>query len=516
MNATHSNNTVDGDLFEAEREPRFYALLRETQEQIQEGRLDRAIVNLWRCALATDYADDDVLQAMVQIYQQVEDIENIQEIWKRSAVAALERGDLNAFLERSYRSIYAESFYSRRPNYDFAEIDAEIQSFTRIAAHLHPMYTWVDQNRKKRIDLSSRLRVGFVLEGFSQTQAPTRNNLPMAQYHNPDEFELYFYSRIGVNEPLGQKERYAVSAAYFESFGGQVWTPERPLSFADQTGALARQIVRDEIDVLVYQTTYFQPVYNVLSWLRPAPFQVQLEHQQPEHSRALDLIFTTRKAGLEAATTVAPFPISCVKSTPSTVSRQTLGLPEDGLILVSANRAQRYAQESFWAEMLALLDKYPNTYFAAVGLADATAHVGDRTDLLPRIITPGHRDDVMAFYAASDVYVDLFPSGGGSSVIESITAGTPVVTFDQDLTTPYTVNVETLAEYVGEKALIAQNGDLAAWRTIMSRLIEDEAFRVEMRSSMKAQAVNFRPDVVAGRFFATLKETFLYALKAAA
>ena len=514
MNATHGNQNED--LFDAEREPRFYALLRETQAQIQAGRLDQAIVNLWRCALATDYADDDVLKAMVQIYQEVEDIANIQEIWKRSAVSALERGDLNAFLERTYRSIYSESFYSRRPNYDFADIDPEIQSFVRIAAHLHPIFGWVDQNRKRQIDLSSKLRVGFVLEGFSQTQAPTRNYIPLAQYHNPDEFELYFYSRIGLNEPIGQKERYAVSAAYFESYGAQVWAPERPLSFLDQAGALAQQIVRDEIDILVYQTTYFQPVYNLLSWLRPAPFQVQLEHQQPEHSRAMDLIFTTGKAGLEAATTVAPFPISCVKNVPAQVSRHSLGLPQEGLIMVSANRAQRYAQEAFWTEMIALLDRYPNTYFAAVGLTDAAPHVGDRTDLLSRIITPGHRDDVMAFYAVSDVYVDLFPSGGGSSVIESVTAGTPVVTFDQDLTTPYSVNAETLAEYVGEDALAAPSGDIEAWRGIMARLIEDDVFRNDMRAKMKEQAINFRPDIVAARFFSTIKETFLVALKAAA
>jgi glycosyltransferase involved in cell wall biosynthesis len=230
----------------------------------------------------------------------------------------------------------------------------------------------------------------------------------------------------------------------------------------------------------------------------------------------VDLVFTTRKAFLESGAMVAPFPISCVKSVPEKVSRAALGLPEEGIVMVSANRAQRYSQDAFWGEIISLLENYPNTYFVALGLADASPFIGSRSDLLERIITPGHQDDVMSFFAASDIYVDIFPSGGGSSVIEAITAGTPVVTFDQDLRTPYSVNAETLAEYVGEKALIAPNADMDAWRKVVTRLIEDDAFRSDMSTRMKDLAINFRADVVADRFFGTLKNAFLGALKAAA
>ena len=512
----NGNASTGDDLFSATPETRLHALLRATQEHLQNGDLNGAAVDLWRSALATEYADDGVLKALAQIYQQVQDIPAIKGIWKRSAVAALERGDINAFLERTYHSIYSESFYSRRPNYDYATIDPDIHSYVRLAAQAHPLASWIEQNRKKQVDLDGKLRVGFVMEGFSQTQAPSRNYLPLAEHHDPEEFELYFYSRLGLGEPIGQQEKYAVSAAFFESYGASVWTPQRSLTFADQVSALARKIVEDEIDILIYQTTYFQPVYNLLSWLRPAPFQAQMEHQQPEHSRAVDLIFTTRKASLESAAVVAPFPISCVKAAAEQIDRASLGLPENGLVMVSANRAQRYSQDVFWGEMLSILEKHPDTYFVALGLTDAAPHVGSRSDLLDRIITPGHRTDVMSFFAVADVYVDIFPSGGGSSVVEAISAGTPVVTFDPDLNTPYSVNAETLSEYVGAKEMALPSGDIEAWRRVMTRLIEDDEFRIEMRHRMTEQAVNFRPDVVAERFFATLKNVFMRVLKSAA
>jgi glycosyltransferase involved in cell wall biosynthesis len=201
---------------------------------------------------------------------------------------------------------------------------------------------------------------------------------------------------------------------------------------------------------------------------------------------------------------------------PASVDRTALGLPEAGVLLVSANRAQRYAQDGFWREMIAVLDRYPSTSFAALGLSDASPFLGDRQDLLSRVITPGYREDVMSYFAASDIYVDIFPSGGGSSIIEAITVGTPVVTFDQNMATPYSVNEETLAEYVAVEPLIVPHGDIETWRDVVGRLVEDEAFRGDMGRRVKEQSVNFRPDVVADNFFAALCDAFHVTLKAAA
>ncbi|MBU0552855.1 glycosyltransferase, partial [Myxococcota bacterium] len=489
--------------FDPEVQPRLQALFDESTRQIDAGRADLAEITLERCAKLSRYGADPVINRLAQLYKAREDIPALMALWKRVAVALLEQDRVDDFLRIIYISIYSEQMFSATPNYLYSEIDWDIHTYMRLLAGRLTLTPWVKANRVSAPLAGRRLRIGFVLEGLSRRQAPTRSYLPIAAVHDPARHHLFFYSRWSHEAPVAKKEDYDKTKAELEGRGCVVRHPAKPLSPSGEVDFLARQIVADQIDALVFQTIYFVPQHNLLANLRCAPFQAAVEHQQAEYHQAIDLVFTPSKLYLEATCSASP-PLTTINKKPSEAKlrRSEFKIPPDALVLVSVNRGVRYAQPEFWREVGHLMLRHPHVYLLLVGLEA----VGDALPLdhpaRPRVITPGFRRDVMELLAISDIYVDLFPSGGGSSILEAMAEGLPSVAFYQDFARRYWLPEETVASiFVGDPDLLLQPEDYEGWQALMDRLILEPGWRAEKAASMRARIKLYEPPTLQARFF---------------
>ncbi|MBN1211065.1 MAG: glycosyltransferase [candidate division Zixibacteria bacterium] len=496
-------------MFSNDPEERIKTLIKEVSAQVQQNRSGPTETNLLRLAKMTGYSNEAIVMNLTKLYQAGEDIPAIRELWRRTAVAALENNRFDDFLKNAYISIYAENLFSKDPNYKYATVDEDLNAFIRLAAKHHPLKAWVDENRDKN-KFDEKLRIGFLLEGFSQNQAPSRTYYPLAEYHDRDRYELYFYSRWSLDEEPALKERYADTVTFLKQNDVRVRIPERQLGPMDQVNYLTRQIVNDGIDILVYQTTYFVPVYNFISALRPAPFQAALEHQQSEFSRDMDLIFTTRKQVPESSARTAPGVIPLTrKNNVRAARRSDFGIPDTAALLISVNRDSRYRQPEFWNQLRDALARNPEAYFMAVGLANISSNLPAGAPERKRIITPGYRTDIMELLAMADIYIDLFPSGAGSSLVEALLAGLPVLCFDQDYRTLFSVNDISLgADFVNHRDLVIPYGNRDKWQQTLDRLIHDKNWRHQLGREMVEQSRRFEPRRVAEKFFNHLEETY--------
>jgi glycosyltransferase involved in cell wall biosynthesis len=490
----------------------------EADRQIAAYRHDLAETSLRRMTELTQYADQTARDKLIQLYQRRDDIPAIQQLWKRFAVSALETNQLDYFLQGAYLSIYAEQLYGKNPNYRYAVVDDDINAYVRMAARMHPLHAWVTNNRKslgKRGD-RKKLRVGLVLEGLSQRQATIRTYFPLAEYYDRERFELFVYSRWVLSEDIAVQHNYQETAEFLARQGCAVRTPASRLSPSGEVEFLAKSIVNDDIDILVYQTTYFVPPYNFLACLHPAPVQAAVCHQQPEKSQEIDLLFAPQKIAMECECRIAPPLISHTRVTPKRqYARNEFGLPDNAIVLVSTNRELRYAQPEFWREIAAVMSRHPNTYFLPIGLSQIGNLLPTGHDLQSRIMTLGYRTDVLELLQLADIYVDLFPSGGGSSVIEAMQAGLPVVCFEQNFAVPYAISRETVAsEFVGDRALIVPWGDMSSWHAVFDRLLTDPEHRRLLGQNMKDRAERYEPQNVCNMFFGELEARFRERLSA--
>ena len=511
-NAKGHARVYPDEAFSSDPEIRIKVLTQEVNKQLSLRRFDIAETTLERLAIMTSYSNDVIIGKLIELYQMRDDIPKIQSIWKRAAVSDMEKNNLDRFLDNCYKSIYSEIIFGKAPNYKYSKTDEDINAFISLSAKAHSLYKWVQKNRKKpEYTETARLKIGIILEGFNQNSAPIRTYFPMAEYYDRNKFEIYFYSRWCLKDENAKKQQHDVTARFFQQKGCHVRTPECQHSPMEQVSFITKQILNDEIDILIFQTSYFVPPYNFISCLQPAFFQARIEHQQPEYSTNFDLDFTMNKAVFESANKTSEFPIS-QDGPPATtiIKRSDYGIPDNAIILVSSNRNVRYNQKPFWDEVSAMLRKHQNVFFIAIGLSNLDGLLPETCqELKKRIVTPGFRTDVMSFMEISDLYVDIFPSGGGTSLIEAMHAGLPTVSFGSNYSTLFSISDESLAhDYIATEDLVIPYGNTTKWHDTLDRLILDSDWRKKMGKAMVKRSHDYAPDRVVNKFLTILKTAY--------
>ena len=114
------------------------------------------------------------------------------------------------------------------------------------------------------------------------------------------------------------------------------------------------------------------------------------------------------------------------------ISREDLGVPASGPLLVNAGALVGHKDHTTLIEAMALVAKaLPEAHLAIAGEGELRPQVEARIrglDLGGRVTLLGHRTDVPAIVRAADVYVSSSWSEGlGTSVLEALACETPVV-----------------------------------------------------------------------------------------
>jgi glycosyltransferase involved in cell wall biosynthesis len=168
---------------------------------------------------------------------------------------------------------------------------------------------------------------------------------------------------------------------------------------------------------------------------------------------------------------VLPVPLSRTKVPSREDARRSLGLSDDAVVLLTVGTEYKYATRDgrhFVDALLPVLERNERAVLVAIGPRDEGPW--ERAKAGGRVRAFGRRDDVGVFLAASDVYLDSFPIGSLTAVLEAALAGLPIV--QCELPTP-TLLPTTDAALTGHmiRAPLADYGDR------ISALIEDAASR---------------------------------------
>lgn len=513
--AADFNWTFPDAVLAPDPQTRLHVLMAEAEKQMAERRFQLACVTLQRAARLSSYRNDTVLRRWLDVCRELQDIPAIQQIWKRMAVEAMLRGDMDAFLFYDYQSIHAEIINAREPSYSHSFIDEDIHAYMRITASSLPLRQWVDANRVpiESDSRSRRLRIGFVLEGFSQFQAPIQVYRTIASQYDPNRYELFFFSRISLNTQIAKAENYAAVVEEFQNQGGKVFCPEQPLAPMAEVQFLAEKIVNQRIDILLYQTVYFVPQYNLLSWIRPAPFQVSECHQQPEFSSSVDLVLTVRTTAIDTVVELGESLIAISKdlSKPSH-ERSAFGIPDDAILMTVANRNIKYYGEGtseYWHAIDTVLTRHPRAWFLPMGLEGLTDDIPLSAANRNRILTPGFRPDLTPFLRMSDIYIDNFTHTSGA-VIEAAAVGLPVVAIRRFLPGKlYRVaTIDLTSVFLPHTELLIPDGDWERWHAAMDRLITDVEYRRQLGQLHQEFAMRFEPKAAVEHYLQGIERSF--------
>jgi hypothetical protein len=131
-----------------------------------------------------------------------------------------------------------------------------------------------------------------------------------------------------------------------------------------------------------------------------------------------------------AHTSITPLPLAGVTRTKSrTEAKQALGLPASSTLLLSIASNYKYAPVApdldFPRVAIPLIRANPNTYLFVVGVTENHRWRNARKATANRLQTFAATPDIQTFLEAADIYLDSFPFGSLTSLLEAGQYGTP-------------------------------------------------------------------------------------------
>lgn len=319
----------------------------------------------------------------------------------------------------------------------------------RLAPRTHP-------TRQPTSQPGTALRVTYVLWQLNSTQAATRRVGALLRAHD----RARLAPAVLVTEDLTARAPAttilslpdAPSVRSGEVFLNAARAAGAPVQVLEargdfiQAGLAAARALRDlHTDVAVFLGGPSTPVQIVAAAARGAPVQINLNIGVPmltpgiDHvlytnpsARAADLPELTRRGFASSALECSGCDAKAAASA-APADRASLGLPARGaacvFVTASNKLPQRLAHAGFARDLAASLKAHPAAWWVGIGRGDFTAALQPLRDagVIDRVVLTGPLDAIAPVLKACDVYLNEYPEGGYNTVVESMSAGTPVV-----------------------------------------------------------------------------------------
>ena len=295
--------------------------------------------------------------------------------------------------------------------------------------------TYQQRFNSVRPALSERpLRIGYLSECF-RTHSVGFLAWWLLKYHNRQEFDIYLYSlKENVNDPQQQ--------AYKNEFGDRYHQQCR-----SQVG-MADKINEDEIDILIDLDSLTSYACCAILALKPAPIQVSWLGYDGTGFPTVDYFIADNYVLPESAQDYYTEKIwrlpenyigidGFTVGTP-TISRQSLDIPDDGIIYFSSQTGLKRNPQNIRLQ-LQIIKQVPNSYFLLKShrtnyqdLQDFIAPIAEEegVDLKYLRFLPSADTDMehRANLVIADVVLDTYPYNGATTTLETLWMGIPIVT----------------------------------------------------------------------------------------
>jgi glycosyltransferase involved in cell wall biosynthesis len=209
-------------------------------------------------------------------------------------------------------------------------------------------------------------------------------------------------------------------------------------------------------------------------------------------SSVADIVINLRTAGSEhtrkrrfvSANVVLPIPLAePPRHLLIQAARRKLGIPQDQVMLLSIARAEKYrpcGPYNFVLTAGRILDRRPAAHLYAVGESPA--------GIAPYLLRPVHErlhfvgtiEDPSLYRAAADIYLETFPFGSQTALLEAALSGLPVVTAYAPLFPLLVANDDAIQEVIPnpltEQEYVEQVDQLIQkpeWRVRLGKILRE-------------------------------------------
>ncbi len=277
------------------------------------------------------------------------------------------------------------------------------------------------------------LKIGYI-SGFLKRHSVGWLARWLFQYHDPEQVQVYVYL-INLSEDDLHIKHWFTDFAYKVHHVGTNYF------------AIADQIYRDGIDVLIDVDSITLDITCQVMALKPAPVQATWLGWDASGIPTVDYFIADPYVLPEGAEDYHSEKIWRLPQTyiavdgfelgVPTLRRDRLDIPNDAVVYLSGQKGHKRHPDTVRLQMQ-ILSQVPNSYFLIKGIGDEGAIrefftqvaeeegvAGDRLRFLPEVAMESvHRANL----AIADVILDTYPYNGATTTLETLWVGVPLVT----------------------------------------------------------------------------------------
>jgi len=480
------------------REKRCEINLKLAQAFRDANNLSQANCFIQRAWLLSKFSED-LLPLFIDIHSSLGDIPSIQAAYKRIGIRKCSEPNFSEALYYFTLSIYA---YANNQKIDFYTYDFDMLGQIDILARQHRFAHGSPKIMKQK----QRIKLAYLLFGILQTGSTVVKICQLlAKHHDKNLFEVTFYLPETESSIKGCTESIA-NINKFISYECDVITAPEATTEEESLVALAKEIYSRQSDILITTAMIADLRQYFIASTQPAPVVIGLHHGPPAQFvvPSLDWSITWSRHPLvdcPCDCSLVPLEVELPKKKSiRPINRQSLDIPEHGLILMSAGRYTKFQEKKFWQAIFDLLEFHPNAYYVVLGVER------QEVALIEELLTPSiekrvkiisWQRDYLPYLAMADIFIDTYPSGGGLTLVDAMALAIPIVVFKNNFMQPFNQNDWSHAEdLVNIPELLIERNDYRSFKKLISKLMIDQEFYQRMSKAIQEQIyrTNGRPE----------------------
>lgn len=197
---------------------------------------------------------------------------------------------------------------------------------------------------------------------------------------------------------------------------------------------------------------------------------------------ALGVSNDRRNAASERLATL-PLAINSARISIAPISRESLGIPQDAVVLISTAIASKFTPAhgvDFLAIINEFLKSHGDVHFIKLGGGEDSRWSQCAIDSDGRLHLLGSQPDVSPYLALADIFLDSMPTGSITALLEGAAFGLPCLS----LSPPSCHELLTTRAYSDESTLIVTE-TAAKYTDVLNTLVQDKSFRIHRGSEAK-------------------------------
>ncbi len=455
------------------------------------GREQRAKVFIQR-AWSLSGGSVELLPLYSRIHQALGETASIREAYKQLGMKAAAEENISDAIKYFTLAHKAYGIFDQLDRFEF-DFDV-LNRMDELAAP----YRFHTTNRTGYRE-GERIRVAHLVKGITEANSIlVEIDLIFAKFYDSASFDVTFF----IPETEDVVERSAQAKRHIEQFASLGFKVVMAPSLDDDAEtlvSLARAIFEFSPHMVLTSAALADYRHYFVTALRPAPIAIGLVQGPPAQFAPpiLDWCIAWTKHPLMDT------PVDCswveikidypAERFAGAHSRESLGLPLDGCVLLSGGRAPKFQSQEFWQAIGEILQSHPDAFFLAVGPRDEEipflATILNE-DVRSRIRCLGWREDFLQILPASDILIDTYPNGGGQVIVQAMSLGIPFVAHGNDYLSLFDqTNWSPVEDFIDDSEIIVSRGDFQQFKKVLSRLIEDESYRSAVGERCRAEHI---------------------------